>query len=311
MNKQVLEVIKKANHVAILAHESPDGDAIGSILAMYLALEQLGIKADPIVPKWPKMFKILDRITDFKEKTNINYDLAIILDCADSKRISNQDIYKNATFTINIDHHATNTSFATYNIVEKTDPACCLTLVNIFKDWNITIGKSIGQALSTGIITDTCGFKYNNISRTYRFIADMLDIGVDITNIYFKILTVDTKEQYELKKLAQERLEFIHDNKIAFTYINQEDDEKLGTATGDHEGIVDIGKNIEGVEVSLFYRYQDDRYRVSLRSNEYVDVSEIATIFGGGGHTKAAGFTTTLSLEESKKQVIEEIEKRL
>ena len=311
MNKQILEVIKKANNIAILAHESPDGDAIGSVLAMYLALEQLGIKADPIVPIYPKMFKILDRIADFKEATDKKYDVAILLDCADSKRISNQEIFKNATFTINIDHHATNTEFATYNLVERTDPACCLTLVNIFKEWDVTIGKTIGQALSTGIITDTCGFKYNNISKTYRFIADMLDIGVDITNIYFKILTVDTKEQYELKKLAQERLEFYHNNQIAFTFINQEDDEKLGTATGDHEGIVDIGKNIEGVEVSLFYRYQDNKYRVSLRSNNYVDVSEIATIFGGGGHTKAAGFTTTIPLEESKKQVIEEIEKRL
>lgn len=311
MNNKILEVIKKANNIAIMAHESPDGDAIGSVLAMYLALEQLGIKADPIVPQYPKMFDILDRINDFKKEPDKEYDLVIILDCANSKRISNEDIFNSATITINIDHHATNTEFATYNLVERGGPACCLTLVDIFKDWDVTIGKSIGQALSTGIITDTGGFRFNNISKTYRFIADMLDIGVDITNIYYKILTTNTFKQFELKKLAQERLEFYHNNKIAFTYIEQSDDEKLGTKTGDHEGIVDIGKNIEGVEVSLFYRYQDDKYRVSLRSNEYVDVSEIATIFGGGGHTKAAGFTTTLSLEESKKQVLEEIEKRL
>lgn len=311
MNNKLLEVIKKANNIAIMAHESPDGDAIGSVLAMYLALEQLGINADAIVPTYPKMFKVLDRITDFKHETNKAYDVAIILDCASSKRISNQDIFDNATITINIDHHATNDDFATYNLVERGGPACCLTLVDIFKDWNVTIGKSIGQALSTGIITDTCGFKFNNISKTYRFIADMIDIGVDITNLYYKILTVNTKEQFALQKLAQDRLKFYHNNKISFTYINKEDDEKLGTTTGDHEGIVDIGKNIEGVEVSLFYRYQDDKYRVSLRSNEYVDVSEIATLFGGGGHTKAAGFTTTLPLEVSKKEVIEEIEKRL
>ena len=311
MNNKILEVIKKANNIAIMAHESPDGDAIGSVLAMYLALEQLGIKADPIVPSYPKMFNVLDRINDFKQEPDKDYDLVIILDCANSKRISNEDLFEKATISINIDHHATNTEFATYNLVERGGPACCLTLVDIFKDWDVSIGKSIGQALSTGIITDTGGFRFNNISKTYRFIADMLDIGVDITNIYYKILTTNTIPQFELKKIAQERLEFYHKNKIAFTYIEQADDERLGTSTGDHEGIVDIGKNIEGVEVSLFYRYQDNKYRVSLRSNEYVDVSEIATIFGGGGHTKAAGFTTTLSLEESKKQVLEEIEKRL
>ena len=311
MNNKILEEIKKVKNIAIMAHESPDGDAIGSVLAMYLALEQLKIKADPIVPIYPNMFNVLDRINDFKKEPTKDYDLIIVLDCANAKRVSNEDILKKAKITINIDHHATNTEFATYNLVERGGPACCLTLVDIFKDWNVTIDKYIGQALSTGIITDTGGFRFNNISKTYRFIADMLDIGVDITNIYFKILTTNTKEQFELKKLAQERLEFYHNNKIAFTYIEKEDDEKLGTKTGDHEGIVDIGKNIEGVEVSLFYRYQDDKYRVSLRSNEYIDVSVIATIFGGGGHTKAAGFTTTKSLEESKKEVIEEIEKRL
>ena len=311
MNNKILEELKKANNIAILTHESPDGDAVGSVLAMYLALEQLGIKADPIITTYPKMFKELDRITDIKQLPEKHYDLIVVLDCANRKRISHEALLDTATITINIDHHATNTEFATYNIVERGGPACCLTIVDIFKEWNVSIGKTIGQALATGIITDTGGFRFNNISKTYRFIADMLDIGVDITNLYYKILTVNTKEQFELKKIAQERLEFYHNNQIAFTYINEEDDKKLGTATGDHEGIVDIGKNIEGVEVSIFYRFQDDRYRVSLRSNEYVDVSEIATIFGGGGHTKASGFTTTLSLEESKKQVIEEIEKRL
>ena len=311
MNNKILEELKKANNIAILTHESPDGDAVGSVLAMYLALEQLGIKADPIITTYPKMFKELDRITDIKQLPEKHYDLIVVLDCANRKRISHEALLDTATITINIDHHATNTEFATYNIVERGGPACCLTIVDIFKEWNVSIGKTIGQALATGIITDTGGFRFNNISKTYRFIADMLDIGVDVTSLYYKILTVNTKEQFELKKIAQERLEFYHNNQIAFTYINEEDDKKLGTTTGDHEGIVDIGKNIEGVEVSIFYRFQDDRYRVSLRSNEYVDVSEIATIFGGGGHTKASGFTTTLSLEESKKQVIEEIEKRL
>ena len=234
MNNKILEVIKKANNIAIMAHESPDGDAIGSVLAMYLALEQLGIKADPIVPQYPKMFDILDRINDFKKEPDKDYDLVIILDCANSKRISNEDIFNSATITINIDHHATNTEFATYNLVERGGPACCLTLVDIFKDWDVTIGKSIGQALSTGIITDTGGFRFNNISKTYRFIADMLDIGVDITNIYYKILTTNTFKQFELKKLAQERLEFYHNNKIAFTYIEQVEDERLGNKTHEY-----------------------------------------------------------------------------
>lgn len=311
MNKKILEVLKAAKNIAILAHELPDGDAVGSVLATYLALEQLNIKADAIMPTYPHMFKNLNKIEKLIDVQDKTYDVVIILDCASAIRVSNQEILENAKITINIDHHATNTEFATYNVVDRKGPACCLTLVDVFKDWNVTIDKNIGEALSTGIITDTNGFKLNNISKTHRFIADMIDIGVDIDELYFKILTMNTKAQFELQKLAQERLEFYHNNQIAFTYINKEDDERLGTSTGDHEGIIDFGKNIEGVEVSIFYRYQDDKYRVSLRSNNNINVSEIAVLFGGGGHTKAAGFTTTLPLEVSKKQVLEEIEKRL
>lgn len=313
MKNKILEEIKNADSIAILTHESPDGDAVGSSLGMYLALKQLNIKAkvDVIMKEYPKMFQTLEGIEEFKKESSINYDLAIVLDCASEKRISEQEIFANAKTTINIDHHATNNEFATLNLVEKQGPACCLTLVDILKSWNVKIDKQIGSALATGIITDTSGFKYNNIAKTYEFIAEVIKTGVDITNLYFKILTVNTKAQFELKMLAQKRLEFLLDNKVTFTYITKEDDEKLGTKTGDHEGIVEIGKNIEGVEVSIFCRSQNDKYRVSLRSNEYVDVSIIATSFGGGGHTKAAGFVSDLDLEELKQQLLTSISKVL
>lgn len=311
MINKMLEEIKKAKSIAILTHESPDGDAVGSSLAMYYALKQLGINADVVIKEFPKMFLNLDGVKHFIPSSDKIYDLVITLDCANQKRLSEQEIFNNAKVTINIDHHATNDDFADINYVERKGPACCLTLVNIFKGWNVTIDKTIGEALTTGIITDTSGFKYNNIKETYEFIADMLDLGVDVTKLYYKILTVNTKAQFELQKLAQERLEFYLNDRVTFTYITQEDDDRLGTKTGDHEGIVEIGKNIEGVEVSIFCRSQNGQYRVSLRSNEYVNVSEIAKEFNGGGHTQASGFMSDLELDELKRLLIESVSKRL
>ena len=311
MSDKILEVIKSAKRVAILVHESPDGDAIGSALATLLALRKINIDADAIVSEYPFMFKILDKIELFKTNSNLEYDVALVLDCSSVNRISNIDIFNKANITINIDHHDTNTSFATYNLVDSGGPACCLTLSRLFKSWNIEIDKSIGSALTTGIITDTVGFRYNNISDTYDFVSSMIKLGVDVTKLYYKILTVNTMPQFELKKIAQSRLAFYCDNKVAFTYILEEDDLKLGTKTGDHEGIIEIGKDIEGVEVSIFARFQDGKYRVSLRSNNDVDVSSIAAIFDGGGHKQASGFVTDLSLETLRDKLILEVSKRL
>ena len=254
--------------------------------------------------------RIIQEVVTFNN-SNLEYDVALVLDCSSVNRISNIDIFNKANITINIDHHDTNTSFATYNLVDRGGPACCLTLSRLFKSWNIEIDKSIGSALTTGIITDTVGFRYNNISDTYDFVSSMIKLGVDVTKLYYKILTVNTMPQFELKKIAQSRLAFYCDNKVAFTYILEEDDLKLGTKTGDHEGIIEIGKDIEGVEVSIFARFQDGKYRVSLRSNNDVDVSSIAAIFDGGGHKQASGFVTDLSLETLRDKLILEVSKRL
>lgn len=311
MNEEVLPILKSAKKVAVLVHESPDGDAIGSALGMTLALRKIGINADAIVKEYPHMFKILDKIELFLTNSDYDYDVAIALDCASLDRISEKEVFLKAKKTINIDHHDTNTNFAMYNYVKRGYPACCLILSEVFNDWNIEIDKEIGQALTTGIITDTGGFRYNNISQTYDFISQMIKKGVDVTKLYYNILTVNTKAQFELKKIAQKRLAFYYDEKVAFTYILKEDDLKLGTKTGDHEGIVEIGKDIEGVEVSIFARYQDGKYRVSLRSNNDVDVSIIAKSFNGGGHKQAAAFVSELSLEEIKEKLILEVGKYL
>ena len=120
-----------------------------------------------------------------------------------------------------------------------------------------------------------------------------------------------TKSKFEIQKLAMNRLEFYADGRIAFTYINKEDDKAINVKAGERDGIVEIGKSIEGVEVSIFLYEKEKGYKASLRSNEYVNVADVCFTFGGGGHIKAAGTNMLMSFEEAKKAIISEVEKYL
>ncbi len=311
--KEVYDIIHKSNNIAIVTHESPDGDAIGSSTAMYLALKKINKQSDLIIKEYSSVFNVINVLNEsIREPRNINYDLVIVMDSAKIERVNEEDIIKNAKNIINIDHHISNNLFGTYNIVEGGSPACCQVLIKVLKDLGIDIDKEIATSLLVGIITDTNGFRNQSTNKeTFVEVANILDLDVNLSDIYRKVLSTNTLAQFELKKIANNRLEFFEGGKIAFTYITEEDKEKVNAKIGDHEGIVDIGRSIDGVEVSIFLHEKDGMYKVSLRSNSYVNVSEIGAIFNGGGHINAAGFASNLPLLELKNKLIEEITKRL
>ncbi len=300
--------IDKANSIVILTHENPDGDAMGCALAMYNALKQLEKDVDVIVPEFSRCFEFLPGIPEIKKEGRKEYDLAIAVDCADTKRLNGfVDYFDDAKVTVQIDHHGVNTMFADYNYVDPVAPACAQILVKVLPYWNVEITKDIGTCLLTGIITDTGGFKYSGVtSETFEFAAWLLQKGVNVSNVYKNVLQTVTRSSFELNRIARNRIEFFEDGKIAFTYITCEDEEIVNSETGDYEGIVDIGRDVEGVEVSIFLReLKKGGYKVSLRSNEYVNVSDICLMFGGGGHIKAAGCTITNgTLEQIRDKLI-------
>ena len=167
---------------------------------------------------------------------------------------------------------------------------------------------------AAGIITDTGGFKYQGVSaETFEFVAQLLNKGVNVSNIYKRVLQIISKNRFELRKIAMNRLEFLEDGKIAFTYIIKDDEEKINAEPDAHEGIVEMGRDVEGVEVSIFLRENNDKdgYKISLRSNDYVNVADICLMFNGGGHIRAAGGNIKLPLEEAKQRVIDECKKHL
>lgn len=310
----IIKEINEANTIAILTHELPDGDAIGSSLALYHGLKQLNKEVDVIIPEYSRIFKFLPGTEDIQEDGNYErYDLAISLDCGDKKRLSGVVKYfDDANCRISIDHHGINTMFADYNFVNPAAPACSQILILVLQELGIEITKEIGMCLLTGIITDTGGFKYPGVTaETFEFTAEILNKGVNVSNIYKRVLQTISKERFELTRIATNRLEFFENGQIAFTYIKMEDEQKINAEPGDHEGIVEKGRDIEGVEISIFLREMKDGYKISLRSNDYVNVADICLLFNGGGHQRAAGGFVTLDFEKTKERVIEECRKNL
>ncbi len=311
----IVEEIKKAESIVVLTHETPDGDAIGSSLAMHNALKQIGKNVDVIIPECPRNFNFLTGYNEIKKEGKItNYDLAITVDCATIERLNGwQDYFDRANATINIDHHTKNGMFADYNYVNPASPACAQILIIVLEALNIKINKEIGECLLTGIITDTGGFKYQGVSsETFQFVAWLIQAGVNVSNVYKKALQIKTRSSYELEKIAMNRLEFLEDGKIAFTYITKQDEISVNAEPGDHEGIVEKGRDVEGVEVSAFLRQIEEKtYKVSLRANDYVNVSDVAIVFGGGGHVKAAGCKINGTPEQIKTTLVKVIKKHI
>ncbi len=306
---EILEAIKGSNTILLLSHENPDGDAIGSLLATYHMLKSMNKDVDCVIPKIPETFLFLNKIDEALDDSNKKYDLGIVLDCANIDRVgqTNNELTRCKKMVV-IDHHASNSGYGDINYVEEDTASCCQVLYYLFKNWGIAITHDIGEALTTGMLTDTAGFRNDNVDKqTFLMAAELMDLGVDIHKIYYLVLSKKSMAQYLLMKMTLDRLEMFGDGKIAFSYISEEDMANVGAKLGDHEGLVDIGRNIGGVEVSIFMRECGDIYRISLRSNGLADVNKIAKKFAGGGHKMAAGIKTSGNFKEIKEAIIEEV----
>lgn len=312
MKSKIKQLIDDSNSILLLTHEDPDGDAIGSVLGFYHYLSSINKNVDMVILEMPKVFDFLPSIDRVVDNTDKIYDLGIVVDCSTKERIGqNENLFSKCKHTICIDHHISNTNYCDLNYVCGDISSCCQVIYYLFKEWNVQFNNKIGTCLVAGMLTDTNGFSINNVDRdTYVMASEMLDNEIDIHSIYQKVLLSKTMSQYNLMKIGMDRLEFLCDGKIAFTYILKSDFDKVGANNGEHEGIVNIGRNIDGVEVSVLIR-EDEGFNVSLRSTGNVDVSKIALHFGGGGHKMAAGIKMNGNFLETKELLINKIKKAL
>lgn len=311
---QILKCIKKSKNIVIVTHENPDGDAVGSSLAMYHALKGLKKNVDIIIPEYAKCFNELPGIDEVIKESDKVYDLAISLDVATDKLLNVWVKYfREANQRIVIDHHSTNTMFGDINYVDLSAPACAQVVYMLIKHYRWKITPEIGTCIMAGIITDTGGFQYSGVSKdTFNIAAELLDVGVNISKVYKKVFDTKTKSSFELRRIAIDRMEFLEDGKIAFTYVTNEDERKVNAGVGDYEGIVSEGRSVEGVEVSIFlHELKDGEFKISLRSNSYVNVSDVCIMFGGGGHIRAAGAKMTADPLVIRDKVVNEVKRQL
>lgn len=306
----IISEIQKSNNIVLLCHNNPDGDAIGSTIATYHLLNKLNKEVDIVIEDAPLRYSFIDGYSSIKSSSNKKYDLGIVLDTALKERINNPDnILANIAKIVVIDHHKSNSYYGDINYVEIY-PACCEVIYNLIKEMNIEIDALLAVPLSAGLLTDTGGLSHPDVKpSTYQMAAELSKI-IDIPNVYKMVLGTITKGQFELKKIGIENLEFYKDGQIVFTYITEEDLNRLSLPKSEADILAGLGRDIEGVEVSIFVRVYKEENRVSLRSNN-IDVNEVAKIFGCGGHKNAAGITTNVAFSTLKEKLIEEVGKKI
>ena len=308
----ILVELKNAKTIVVLTHESPDGDAISSSLSVFHALQQYGKNVDVVIPEHAKDFDFLpgaDQILNNGKEEQ--YDLAISVDCTDLKRLAGgKEYFETAKKTVEIDHHSVNAMFADYNYVDPVSPSCCQVLIAMFEYYGVETTKEIANCILTGMITDTGGFQWGGVTpETFEFAAELIRKGAKIKEICRKALRNKTKAHCKLERLVYDRLEFYEDDKIAISYITIEDNQNTGAKLGDEEGLTEMLRDIEGVEVAVLLKEKEGKngYKASLRSHETINVSEICLLLGGGGHPGAAGCFIPGTLEQAKTKILDAI----
>ena len=327
--KEIVNEIKLSKSIILTAHINPDGDALGSLLAFYFMIDDfckknnmekmIKIMVDDKLPKYMRHFEDTGIIWDYEKfcekfkknfQNNEKFDLFISLDCANQERYERAvEIKKLSKKSINIDHHVSNTEHADFNYVEDI----CSTgelLYQFLKIFDIELTKKIAEYMYLGIINDTGNFRNDNVtSHTFLVCSKFIEAGMNnhkIANIIFAVSEkqVDFIGEVYKNKKVDEKYKFVS------YYLTQEKMKELGIEKDDTNSTSEMLLKIEGMEISLFVREQEDGLlKGSFRANNKYNVNKIASIFGGGGHIKAAGFKTDLSFEEILKKTYEELEK--
>lgn len=304
--KKIASKLKEANSVAITIHVQPDGDALGSLLAMALYLKRLG-KA--VCATWgeeiriPAHYKWLPGIEDIKEFNScIEADVLLTLDCANEHRLGLLEeklpVFKTV---INIDHHIDNSRFGTINLLDFNAAATCEIVYELLKVMEADITLEIATLLYVGIVTDSGRFQYQNTtSKTLRIAADLVDLGAQPNAIFQNIYENTSFASLKLLARILERAEYVKESEFIYSYILDSDLNEAGLAMADTETFIDYLRTAkEACVVGIFKETPDGKLKVSLRSKGIIDVGSITREAGGGGHRNAAGATLDQSIPEA------------
>ena len=319
---QIAKFILESKKIGITYHVSPDGDAVGSVLALFNSLRSLNkncyIISKDTLSENLRFLKGSEEITGEITEPVGETDIVVVLDCGNLERVSAN--LKEFTGTIiNIDHHLSNDKYGDINYIDSNAAATAeivfelLNLMGISFEKEDSVIKDIGTCMYTSIVTDTGAYRHSNVTeRTHRISAVLKKIGVDNTFIYQSLF--DNKDFSRIKLIgkALSSMQLILNGKVALLEIDKNFTADLGIDIGDTSDIISYGLQIKGVEVTLLLKEVEDGVKASLRAKSYVDVRKIAEVFGGGGHIRASGIKIkNMSMEEAKYEILNEIQKEL
>ena len=322
--EQVIAELRAADKLLLTTHENPDGDALGSLLAMQWILEQLGkdslmlMSPDEFPLPWEYRAWAFDTRFVGSPPGDVAERTIVFLDCGNIDRMPVDFLQVEGLHILNIDHHHDNTRFGTVNLVCPVASSTAEMVWRIAKELDVEITERIADALYTGLVTDTGRFMYENTSPTaHRMAAELIEAGVEPHQVYRRLFENLPFRRVKLLQRALSSVERLDDGVITVAHLEKEDYAETGAFETDSEGVVDHMRAVEGTAVAVLVRdlLSEDRNgmrKVSLRATDNrVDVSRVARDFGGGGHPQAAGFSTPLPYPELVERLRELVREQL
>ena len=316
----VTAAIRANERFLVASHENPDGDALGSLLAMHFALQQLGKDSVMFVPgqaPLPGEYTFLPLDGVHREPPADHADRVLLaVDCAKEERLGpDPSILERAPFTIDIDHHHDNTRFGDVNLIVPEASSTGEILADVFRELGVEITPELAEPLYVALVTDTGRFQYANTSpKALRLAADLIEAGADWHKVFQTVYESVQFAKLKLLARALDRAEVYSGGRLVISHLRKNDFHEVGAVEPYSEGIIDYLRAVEGAMVAALIREpprgDGPLHRVSLRASvDEIDVSEIARKSDGGGHPQAAGFSSELPLDELERFIVEEFER--
>jgi phosphoesterase RecJ-like protein len=309
--QQIVDAVRARRRFVLSSHARPDGDSIGSQLAMAYALREMGhettiVNADPAPP--PLM--AFPGVPDIRIAPGVEgeFDAAIIMECGDLQRTGVRGLER--FFVVNIDHHPGNTGYGQINWFDPGAAACGEMVFDLVRALGVPLTKIIATHIYLAILTDTGSFHYSSISpRTFDICRECLEAGVDPVLVARNVYDSNNMGRLKLFGAVLGAMQIDQTGRIAIVYVDHEMARAAGGTYEDTEGLINLPLTVKEIEAVVFFKQEKgDRYRVSLRSKGNVDIGTIAKEYGGGGHKNASGCTVSGPIEELQKALVGKIE---
>ena len=300
----IREAINQAKRVLIVSHVRPDGDAVGATIGLGLALQAAGKTTQLVLADGlPRSFRYLKGSNSIHHRAKSEFDLSVVLDCSDLLRTGG--VLGDRQPDINIDHHITNLNFARINLVMPGAVATSAILAEYLPEWDLEINTDVANALLTGVVSDTLGFRTSNMTAQALYLAgNLVEHGANLPELYNQALV---RRSYEAALYWGQGLSRLnHKNRLIWTSLTLEDRLKAGYTGNDDADLINMLSTVDDMDISvIFVEQMDGRVKVSWRAQPGVDVSQIAFQFGGGGHAAASGVEISGNLEEVQEKVLQ------